>query len=164
MPAQAAQGPASVLDVYRLLRAVSDLRTSDAARRAMRRYLEARDGRVCVRCGDAIDRGETPSIGHVIARALGGSDAPSNLRLEHLDCNRRAGVSRDRARLVTLADVNVAMLHIGSPESARIRVDGELGPVFQQARAPRAEPKSARNGARNGPIRTDVLYRRAPRR
>ena len=40
--------------------------------------------------------GETPSIGHIKARVHGGTDAPSNLRLEHITCNQRAGAS-DRA-------------------------------------------------------------------
>jgi hypothetical protein len=93
----------------------------------MRRYLEARDGRGCARCGDPIDRRETASIGHVIARALGGSDAAHNLRLEHLACNQAAGVDRTRARIVELADVT---------------------PVFLRGRIAPAEPSAARNGAR----------------
>jgi 5-methylcytosine-specific restriction endonuclease McrA len=72
------------------------LRTSDAARRSVRRYLIARDGRACARCGDPIER-ETPSIGHIIAVSLGGSDTPENLRLEHLACNQRAGAEGARA-------------------------------------------------------------------
>jgi 5-methylcytosine-specific restriction endonuclease McrA len=110
----------------------------------MRRYLEARDGRRCVRCGDEIDRRETASIGHVIARALGGSDAPANLRLEHLRCNQSAGVDRDRARTIEL---------------------GDLVAVFSRARISPTEPKFSPNGARNGAIkRTSVLTRREPRR
>ena len=105
-----------------------DLRSSDAARRAMRRYLEARDGRGCARCGDAIDRRETASIGHVIARSLGGSDAPDNLRLEHLSCNQSAGADRSRARIVELVDV--------------------AKPVFLGSRISPAEPSAAWNGAR----------------
>jgi hypothetical protein len=66
----------------------------------MRAYLEARDGRGCGRCGDPIEPGETPSIGHVIALAHGGSDVAANLRLEHLACNRDAGADGDRARIV----------------------------------------------------------------
>jgi len=57
----------------------------------MRAYLEARDGRVCGRCSDPIPSSETASIGHVLALALGGTDALANLRLEHLVCNMRAG-------------------------------------------------------------------------
>jgi 5-methylcytosine-specific restriction endonuclease McrA len=110
----------------------------------MRAYLEARDGRACGRCGDPIDRGETASIGHVVAVILGGSDAPDNLRLEHLRCNQSAGADRDRARVVEPADLEA---------------------VFHQARTCRADLRPARNGARNGPIkRTAVLFRPVPRR
>ena len=70
----------------------SILRRSDAARRRMRRHLIERDGLTCARCGDPIER-ETPSLGHRIALANGGSDYASNLALEHIDCNRRAGVT-----------------------------------------------------------------------
>jgi hypothetical protein len=107
---------------------VSDLRSSDARRRAARRQLEARDGRACARCGDAIDAGETPSLGHVVARALGGSDALANLRLEHLICNQRAGVDRDRARIVAAASSS----------------------VFHSAAVAPTEPSAAWNGARIG--------------
>jgi len=78
----------------------SDLRRSDGARRRMRAYLEARDGRGCGRCGDPIDPSETASLGHVTARAHGGSDDAANLRLEHLSCNQQAGAELDRARIV----------------------------------------------------------------
>jgi 5-methylcytosine-specific restriction endonuclease McrA len=58
----------------------------------MRRHLIARDGLTCARCGDPIER-EVPSIGHRIAVANGGGDSESNLGLEHLTCNRRAGTA-----------------------------------------------------------------------
>lgn len=74
-------------------RAASPLRNSEAASSAMRAYLLARDGRACGLCGDPIPSRETPSIDHIIAVALGGSDEPSNLRLTHLVCNQRAGVT-----------------------------------------------------------------------
>jgi hypothetical protein len=68
------------------------LRRSDAARRRTRRYLIARDGLACNRCGEPIS-GEVPSIGHRLAVALGGSDHASNLALEHLACNKLGGAS-----------------------------------------------------------------------
>ena len=76
------------------------LRSSQAQRVRMRAYLLARDGRGCARCGDPIDARETPSIGHVLALAHGGTDEPRNLRLEHLACNVDAGADGDRARVV----------------------------------------------------------------
>jgi 5-methylcytosine-specific restriction endonuclease McrA len=79
------------------------IRSSQQQRVRMRAYLLERDGRTCMRCGDPIDPRETPSLGHIRARARGGSDEPGNLRLEHLVCNQRAGVNSDarpRARAV----------------------------------------------------------------
>jgi hypothetical protein len=64
---------------------MSLLRRSDAARRRVRRYLVARDGLTCQRCGQPIR--DRPSIGHRVALAYGGSDHADNLGLEHLDCN-----------------------------------------------------------------------------
>jgi len=63
----------------------------------VRMQLVTLHGWVCWRCGDPIDPQSAPSsplglsIGHVVARANGGTDHPSNLRPEHLACNREAG-------------------------------------------------------------------------
>jgi hypothetical protein len=63
----------------------------------VRMQLVTLHGWVCGRCGDPIDPKAPPSaprglsIGHVVARANGGTDHPSNLRPEHLACNREAG-------------------------------------------------------------------------
>lgn len=77
---------------------MADLRTSDAQRRAVRRFLIARDGDRCGRCGLPGAR----ELGHVLPRSRGGSDDISNLRLEHGACNRAAGNRPDspRARLL----------------------------------------------------------------
>jgi len=127
------------------------LRSSDAERRRMRAYLEARDGRSCARCGDPFEAGETASLGHVIAVAHGGSDDASNLRLEHLACNREAGADDDRARIVQPI----------ARESAQIRHDSR--PVSQRARkyhGARCRPwNGARTGANN---RTSVRIRLIP--
>lgn len=141
-----------------------DLRTSDAARRAMRRYLEARDGRGCGRCGDPIDRRETASIGHIVARARGGSDGPGNLRLEHLSCNQRAGADdgdgRDRA---LVRDAMLAYL-VELDEGA----GGPLalaGPGLSEGAHLSGRAAAAWNGARNrAGNRTIVLMREDPRR
>lgn len=93
---------------------MSILRTSSAARRSMRAYLIARDGLACRRCGDLIE-GEVPSIGHIRALALGGSDAPDNLGLEHLACNMRAGIGDAHARIVAAPAVNGAAAQIVGP-------------------------------------------------
>jgi 5-methylcytosine-specific restriction endonuclease McrA len=92
LPAHASAGPfrdpgrPHVLDEMTL-----DLRTSDARRRRARAFLLIRDGRECGRCHEPIALTETPSIGHVLARANGGADSLDNLRLEHLRCNVNAG-------------------------------------------------------------------------
>jgi hypothetical protein len=93
---------------------VSSLRTSDAARRRMRRHLIARDGLACARCGDPIER-EVPSIGHRIALANGGTDYESNLGLEHLDCNRRAGTAG------FFSDPDIARQSTAAPNGAQNR-------------------------------------------
>lgn len=57
--------------------------------------LAARDGIGCRICGQAVDMGlrgfdpMAPSVDHIVARADGGSDDPSNLQLAHLTCNHR---------------------------------------------------------------------------
>lgn len=58
------------------------------------RALAARDGGACGICGDAVDlalrRSESvfcASIDHIVARANGGTDEPSNLQLAHFWCN-----------------------------------------------------------------------------
>ena len=54
-------------------------------------------GTRCAKCGQHVDLAiryphpMSPSIGHQLPRSRGGSDAPENLRLEHLRCNVSAG-------------------------------------------------------------------------
>jgi len=52
----------------------------------MRALVFARDGHTCALCG-----GYGNDVGHIRARALGGQDVPSNLRVECASCNRSAG-------------------------------------------------------------------------
>ena len=115
------------------------LRTSDAQRRRMRAYLVARDGRACGRCGDPIEL-ETPSLGHIVALAHGGTDDAVNLRLEHVRCNREAGADGDRARIVRPSEAGF---------SPGTRLPGSTRRVS--------------NGARSRPMRRSIaIYRLAP--
>jgi hypothetical protein len=55
--------------------------------------LARRDGTDCGICGQAVnlfatkDNPERPSIDHIIPRAAGGTNDPTNLQLAHLSCN-----------------------------------------------------------------------------
>lgn len=57
--------------------------------------LAARDGWVCGRCGEPVDRAlrwphpMSASTGHIVRVADGGAYEPGNLRVEHLRCNLR---------------------------------------------------------------------------
>lgn len=57
--------------------------------------LAARDGMACAICGELVDMTFrvpdplSPSVDHIVSRADGGSDDPSNLQLAHLTCNHR---------------------------------------------------------------------------
>lgn len=57
--------------------------------------LATRDGTDCGICGQPVDMASRwpdqmcPSVDHVISRADGGTDDPSNLQLAHLRCNHR---------------------------------------------------------------------------
>src|SRR5262245_5342199 len=75
-------------------------RFGPTARRRLRGYLLARDGAMCGRCGDPFGAREPADVGHVVPRARGGTDAPANLRLEHVRCNRAARADGERARIV----------------------------------------------------------------
>jgi 5-methylcytosine-specific restriction endonuclease McrA len=54
--------------------------------------LARRDGSDCGICGEVVDLAATgdlgPSVDHIIPRAKGGSNDPSNLQLAHMRCNR----------------------------------------------------------------------------
>lgn len=63
---------------------------------AARRALWERDGGLCGICGIAVDFGAGMDIDHVVQRAEGGSDDPSNLRVTHQRCNR----SRPRIKTI----------------------------------------------------------------
>ena len=113
-----------------------DLRTSDARRRQVRAYLLARDGRTCGRCTDEISVHETPSIGHIKARVHGGTDAPSNLRLEHITCNQRAGASDRAGFSLGFRSSRQTRAARNGAESVTLWRDA---PVLPKARAFRAE-------------------------
>ena len=77
------------------------------ANRRIAMALWRRDGGICGRCTRPINpylHGYLPlalTIGHIIPRALGGSDGWDNLRAEHRVCNLAAGAAVDvRARYV----------------------------------------------------------------
>ena len=44
----------------------------------------------CTRCGEPIAYGERFDLDHLVPRALGGTDGPSNLGVAHPACNRKA--------------------------------------------------------------------------
>lgn len=54
--------------------------------RRLRAIVLARDGHRCALCGNYGN-----DVGHIRARALGGQDVPTNLRVECASCNRSAG-------------------------------------------------------------------------
>lgn len=45
----------------------------------------------CGRCGHPITEGQAWHVGHILDDALGGSDTPENVRIEHKRCNESAG-------------------------------------------------------------------------
>ena len=55
-----------------------------------RRRIYLRDEGVCGRCGKHVPYDDY-DLGHIIARAHGGTHGDANLRVEHRACNRRAG-------------------------------------------------------------------------
>ena len=63
----------------------------------MRARLIDRDGPLCWICGEQVDLDVpptapgAPTVDHVLPRARGGSNDPSNLRLAHRRCNGRRG-------------------------------------------------------------------------
>lgn len=61
-------------------------RTGRPWQRKKRRIIR-RDGGVCHLCG----KPGADTADHLIPHSRGGSDAPSNLRAAHIDCNRRRG-------------------------------------------------------------------------
>lgn len=76
----------------------ADVRICRPCRRARAsvsaRGLAARDGATCGICGTEVDMAlraphlMRPSADHIVPRARGGSDDPSNLQLAHLWCNQ----------------------------------------------------------------------------
>lgn len=74
----------------------------------------ARDGNNCRRCGLPVDLTLSglnrlgPTIGHIIAAALGGTDALANLGLEHRMCNLAAGARRDPPRALIAKPIPLA--------------------------------------------------------
>ncbi len=70
-------------------------RGSTRAWRTARAQVLARDHRICHICGLP----EADSVDHLTAKALGGTDNPSNLAAAHLSCNSARGArSRFAAR------------------------------------------------------------------
>lgn len=65
------------------------------------KQLAERDGTSCKICGAdvdmsltrKVDRDRCPSVDHILPVAHGGSDAPENLQLAHLRCNREKGAA-----------------------------------------------------------------------
>ena len=79
-------------------------------RKTTRFSIYARDGFDCVRCNGVFPLaydGAGLSLDHIVPRALGGPDAPSNLVTSCLDCNGRRQHARlratEEARLLELA-------------------------------------------------------------
>lgn len=74
--------------------------------RALRRLVIDRDGTVCRRCGKVTHErrcqpGGCPlclQVGHVLAKALGGTDDPGNLRVECAGCNLLDGAKLGKRR------------------------------------------------------------------
>jgi len=66
--------------------------SNGAAVKAMRKALLARfrDGQPCPRCGQPMRASQDLDVGHVVARAIGGT-LSDGARLEHARCNRQAG-------------------------------------------------------------------------
>ena len=72
--------------------------SGSASNVAMRLLIERNGSRMiaCGRCGRPVDTGLSsrnpmgPTVGHIVAVAAGGTDALSNLRIEHWRCNARA--------------------------------------------------------------------------
>ena len=73
-------------------------------KRVALRWVIARDGSTCRRCGEGIDIGlsgnvpDGPTLGHIVPAAQGGTDAYWNLGLEHRRCNLAAGDRLDPPR------------------------------------------------------------------
>lgn len=131
-----------------------DLRSSDAARRAARAWLLAQYGRTCARCGDPIEAGETPHVGHVVSRSRGGTDAWSNLQLEHGLCNLRAGDRDDYSA------TNAAIDELERGINARNSGEDAIGAVFRTAKIPAGEAAPPGMVPNPGPPnRTSVRYR-----
>lgn len=63
-----------------------------------------RDGPTCRRCGGWVDvtmsglMPDGPTLGHIIPRSKGGTDALGNLGIEHRRCNLAASDRRDPPR------------------------------------------------------------------
>jgi len=74
---------------------VSTQARSGATNRAVRAIADrkAKAGSPCWRCGGAIDTADRKSYhaGHVVDKALGGTDDATNIEPEHVACNLSAG-------------------------------------------------------------------------
>lgn len=76
-------------------------RTGHAYRKLRARVLADED--LCARCGEWVDKSlsgklpDGPSMGHKLAKKLGGPMVRSNLHLEHVRCNS-AAENRSRAK------------------------------------------------------------------
>lgn len=53
----------------------------------LKRRIIRRDGGICHLCGNP----GADTADHLIPWAFGGTDAPSNLKAAHIDCNRKRG-------------------------------------------------------------------------
>jgi hypothetical protein len=72
----------------------STTNVSRGRREALRSQAWAAYDGVCRRCGLPIDPDEPWDLGHIVAKADGGTVTPDNLAPEHRRCNRSAGASR----------------------------------------------------------------------
>jgi len=71
------------------------------------------DGQTCYLCGTTLT--ESPSIDHVIALSLGGTDTVDNVALTHWECN-------NRKKAKNLDDTRLEFPHMAIPS----RIRGEL--------------------------------------
>lgn len=95
--------------------------------RRVRALVLARDGRVCRYCG-----GYAGTVDHVVPRALGGSDASSNLVAACRTCNRRKGAGGLlRAGFLSTESAG----HLGSVLSPSAMETSEPAPRGRRARA-----------------------------
>jgi hypothetical protein len=78
--------------------------------------LRARDGFACFYCDEIMKNADT-TIEHLVAKADGGTDHPSNLVLAHADCNEMAA---------NMPVIGKVLLRESLRQKARTRTPGEV--------------------------------------